>query len=192
MGSDRLDLIPTNIRLAADNQGAVFMAGRTPILSLQLGGRHLWMSFLFVQSLDESDQFILGRDFVRNFAVTIDLNDGLIRIKDTERNYEKKLVNKILINRANVPTLLNRKIRLKTNQDAIPTFSVRDLNELSNKNSVCLLLLNPNNKSSAILGRSFSLTQNGLCVIVMLSLQAATVTIQRGKKLGYALPLNTN
>ena len=37
------------------------------------------MSFLVVENLDESDQFILGRDFVRNFDVTIDLNDGLIR-----------------------------------------------------------------------------------------------------------------
>ena len=43
-----------------------------------------------VENLDESDQFILGRDFVRNFDVTIDLNDELIRIKDPEREYKKK------------------------------------------------------------------------------------------------------
>ena len=36
------------------------------------------MSFLVVQNFDESDQFILGPDFVRNFDATIDLNDGLI------------------------------------------------------------------------------------------------------------------
>ena len=48
---------------------------------------------------DESDQFILGRDFVRNF----DVNDGLIRIKDPERKYEKRPLNKILINQAKVP-----------------------------------------------------------------------------------------
>ena len=52
------------------------MTGRKPIISLQLGGKHLWMSILVVENLDESDQFILGRDFVRNFDVTIDLNDG--------------------------------------------------------------------------------------------------------------------
>ena len=106
MGFDRSDLIPTNIRLAAANQGAIYVTGRTPIISLQLGGRHLWMSFLVVENLDESDQFILGRDFV--------------------------------------------------------------------------------------LGRSFSLTQSGLCVSVLLNTEATTVTIQRGKKLGYALPLNTD
>ena len=102
MGFERSDLIPTNIRLAAANQGAIYVAGRTPIISLQLGERHLWMSFLVVENLDESDQFNLGRDFVRNFDVTIDLNDGLIRIKDPEIKYEKRPLNKILINQAKV------------------------------------------------------------------------------------------
>ena len=48
------------------------------------------------------------------------------------------------------------------------------------------LLIKPraqNSKSSAILGRSFSLTQSGLCVSVLLNSEATTVTIQRGKKL---------
>ena len=89
MGFERSDLIPTNIRLAAANQGAIYVTGRTPIISLQLGGRNLWMSYLVVENLDESHQFILGRDFVRNFDVTIDLNDGLIRIKDPERSMKR-------------------------------------------------------------------------------------------------------
>ena len=90
MDFDRSDLIPTNIRLAAANQGAIYVTGRTTIISMQLGERHLWMSFLVVENLDESDQFILGRDFVRNFDVTIELNDGSIRIKHPRRKYEKK------------------------------------------------------------------------------------------------------
>ena len=90
MGFDRSDLIPTKIRLAAANQGAVYVTGMTPIIWLQLGGRHLWMSFLIVENVDESDQFILGQNFLRNFDVTIDLNDGLIRIEDQERKYEKE------------------------------------------------------------------------------------------------------
>ena len=185
MGFDRSDLIPTNIRLAAANQGAIYVTGRTPIVSLQLGGRHLWMSFLVLGNLDESDQFILGRDFVRNFDVTVDINDGLIRIKYPERKYEKKPVNKILINQAEVPIFLDQKVRLKPKQ------AVAALNKLSNDRQVCLVP-NPNSKSSAILGRSFSLTQSGLCVSVFLNTEATTVTIQRGKKLGYALPPNTD
>ena len=116
------------------------------------------------------------RDFVRNFDVTTDLNDGLIRIKDPERKYEKKI--------------LDRKVRLKPNQAVVATFRIRNLNELSNDRHVCLVP-NPNSKSSAIFGRSFSLTQSGLCVSVLLNTEATTVTIERGKKLGYALPLNT-
>ena len=60
------------------------------------------MSFLVVENLDEFDQLILERDFVRNFDVTIDLNDELKRIKDPERKYGKKLINKILNNQAKV------------------------------------------------------------------------------------------
>ena len=113
----------------------------------------------------------------------------MIRIKDPERKYEKKPFNKILINQAKLPIFLDPKVRLKPNQAVVATFRMRNLNELSNERQVCLVP-NPNSKSSAILGRSFSLTQSGLCVSVLLNTEATTVTIQRGKKLGYALPLN--
>ena len=146
------------------------------------------MSFLVVKNLNESDQFILARDFVRNFDVTTDLNDGLIRIKDPE--YEKKPINKILSIQAKVPVFLDRKGRLRPQQAVIATFNMRNLNELSNDRKVCLVL-NPNSKSSAILGRGFSLTQSELCVSVLLNIEAITVTQQRGKKIGYALPLST-
>ena len=90
-----------------------------------------------------------------------------------------------------MPVFLDRKVRLKPNQAVIATFRMRNLNELSNDRQMCLVP-NPNSKSSAFLGRSFSLTQSGVCVSVLLNTEATTVTIQRGKKLGYALPLNTD
>ena len=95
MGFTREDLIPTNLRLAAANRGAIYVAGRTPITVLHMGGRDLWMSFLLVENLDDSDQFILCRDFVRNFDVMIDLNNGLIRIRNPDRKYVKKSINRI-------------------------------------------------------------------------------------------------
>ena len=49
MDFDRSDLIPTNIRLADAKYGAIYVTGKNPIISLQLGGRHLWMSFLVVE-----------------------------------------------------------------------------------------------------------------------------------------------
>ena len=68
---------------------------------------------------------------------------------------------------------------------------MRNLNELSNDRQVCLVP-NPNSKSSAIIGRSFSLSQSGLFVSVLLNTEATTLTIQTGKKLGYALLLKTD
>ena len=65
----REDLIPTSLRLAAANCGAIYVAGRTPIKVLHMGGRNLWMSFVLVENLDDSDQFILGRNFVTSSVV---------------------------------------------------------------------------------------------------------------------------
>ena len=80
MDFTREDLSPTNLRLAAANRGAIYVAGRTPIMVLHMGGRDLWISFLVVENLDDSDQLILDHNFVRSFDVMIDLNSGLIRI----------------------------------------------------------------------------------------------------------------
>ena len=55
MGFTREDLIPKNLRLAAANRGAIYVAGRTPITVLHMGGRDLWISFLAVENLDDSE-----------------------------------------------------------------------------------------------------------------------------------------
>ena len=62
---------------------------------------------------------------------------------------------------------------------------------LSDSKQVCLVP-NPNSQSSVILGRSFSVTRNGLCVSVLLNTLDTTVSIKRRKKLGYALPMRTD
>ena len=93
IGFDKYDLIDSRIRLSAANKGAPRIIGRTPIISLNLGERNLWMNFLVVENLDESDQFILGRDFIRSFDVTIDLNNAVFRIRNPERKYVIKPVN---------------------------------------------------------------------------------------------------
>ena len=103
MGFTREDLIPTNLRLAAANRGVIYVAESTPITVLHLGGRDLWMSFLVVDNLDDADQFILGGDFVRNFDVIIDLKNGLIRIRNPDRTYVKKPINRIITDENKVP-----------------------------------------------------------------------------------------
>ena len=112
MGFTREDLTPTNLRLAAANRGAIYVAGRAPITVLHIGGLDLWMSFLVVENLDDADQFILGRGFVRNFDVMIDLNNGLIRIRNPNRKFVKKPVNRIITDENKVPIFLHRKVKL--------------------------------------------------------------------------------
>ena len=176
MGFTREDLIPTNLRLAAANRGAIYVAGRTPITVLHMGGRDLWMSFLVVENLDDADQIILGRDFVRNFDVMIDLNNGLIRIRNPDRKCVKRPINRIITDENKLPIFLDRKVKLQPGQAVVAIFRMRNLNSLSDSKQVCLVP-NPNSQSSVILGRSFSVT---------------TVSIQRGKKLGYALSMRTD
>ena len=112
MGFTRENLIPTNLRLAAANREAIYVAGRTPITVLHMGGRDLWMSFLVAENLHDADQFILGRDFFRNFDVMIDLNNGLIRIRNPDQKYVKKPFNRIITVENKVPIFLDRKVKL--------------------------------------------------------------------------------
>ena len=111
MGFTREDPIPTNIRLAAANRGAIYVVGRNPVTVLHMGGRNLWMSFLVVKNLVDSDQFILERDFVRNFDVMIDPNNGLIRIRNPDRKSVKRTVNRIRTDENKIPIFLYRKVK---------------------------------------------------------------------------------
>ena len=144
------------------------------------------MSFLVVENLDDADQFILGRKFVRNFDVMIDLNNGLIGIRNPDWKYVKKPINRIITDENKLPIFLDRKVKLRPGQAIVAIFKMRNLNLLMDSKQVCSVP-NPNSQSSVILGRRFSVTRNGLCVSVLLNTLETTVSIQRGKKLGYAL-----
>ena len=67
---------------------------------------------------------------------------------------------------------------------------MKNYNELSDNKQVCIVP-NPNSQSAIILGRSFSITKSGLCVSVVLNTLDIPITIQRSRKLGYALPVKT-
>ena len=176
MGFDKGDLIDSRIRLSAANKGALRVLGRTPIIALNLGERNLWMSFIVVENLDESDQFILGRDFIRNFEVTIDLNNAMFRIRNPDRRYAIKPVNLIMANENKAPVFLSRRVRLKANEAAIVSLRMKNYNELSDNKQVCIVP-NPNSQSAAVLGRSFSITKSGLCVSVLLNTLDIPITI---------------
>ena len=56
-----------------------------------------------VENLYDSDQFNLGSDFVRNFDVMIDLNNGLIGIRNPDRMYVQRPINRIITDENKVP-----------------------------------------------------------------------------------------
>ena len=86
---------------------------------------------------------------------------------------------------------LDRKVKLQPGQAVVAISRMRNINSLSDSKQVCLVP-NPNSQSSVILGQSFSLIRNGLWVSVLLNTLDTTVSIQRGKKFGYALPMKTD
>ena len=184
------DLIDSRIWLSAANKGALRVLGRTPIIALNLGERNLWMSFLQVENLDEYDQLILGRNFIRNFEVTIDLSNAMFRIRNPERKYVIKPVNLIMANENKAPVFLSRRVRPKANEAVIVSLRMKNYNELSDDKQVCIVP-NPSSQSAAVLGRSFSIIKSGLCVSVLLNTLDIPITIQKGRKLGYAVPVKT-
>ena len=75
-----------------------------------------------VENLDESEQFFLGRDFIRNFDIMIDLNNVVFRIRNPDRKYVIKPVNlkmAIEIYENKTPVFLSKRVRLKVNEPAI-------------------------------------------------------------------------
>ena len=121
----------------------------------------------------------------------IDLNNGLKRIRNPDRKYVKKPVNWIITNENKIPIFLDRQVKLQPELAVVAIFRMKNLNSLSDSKQVCCVP-NPNSQSSVILGRSFSVARNRLCVSVLLNTLDTTVSIQRGKKLGYALPMRTD
>ena len=103
----------------------------------------------------------------------------------------KKPINRIITDENKVPIFLDRKVKLQPGQAVVAIFRMKKLNSLSDSKQVCLVP-NPNSQSSVILGRSFAVTRNGLCVSVILNTLDTTVSIQRGKKLDYAVPMRTD
>ena len=84
------------------------------------------MSFQVVENSDDSDQFILGRNFVRNFDVMIDLNNGLIGIRNPDRKYVKKPNNRIITDKNKVPIFLDRKVKIQPGQAEVALLRIRN------------------------------------------------------------------
>ena len=142
------------------------------------------------ENLDESDQIILGSNFIRNFDVKIDLNNAMFRIRNPEKKYVIKPVNLIMASENKVPVFLSGRVMLKANEGAIVSLRMKNYIELIDNKQV-YIVPDLDSQSAAILRKSFSITKSGLCVSVLLNTLEIPITIQRGRKLGYALLVKT-
>ena len=91
----------------------------------------------------------------------IDLNNGLIRIRNPDRKFVKKTINRIITDENKIPIFLDRKVKLQPGQAVAAIFRMKKLNSLGDSKQVCMVP-NPNSQSSVVLGRSFLVTRNGL------------------------------
>ena len=62
-----------------------------------------------VENLDDSDHFTLGRDVIWNFDVMIDLNNGLMRIRNPDQKHVKRPINRIITDENKVPIFFRYK-----------------------------------------------------------------------------------
>ena len=120
----------------------------------------------------------------------IDLNNGLM-IRNPDQNYVKRPINTITTDENKVPIFLDKKVKLQPGQAVVAILRMRKSNSISDTKQVCLVP-DPNSQSTVILGRSFSVTRNGLCASVLLNTLDTTVSIQRGANFGYTLPMRTD
>ena len=111
----------------------------------------------------------------------IDLNNGLIMIRNPDRKYVKRPIIRIITDEYKMPIFLDRKVKLQPGQAVIAIFWMKDINSLSDTKQVCLVP-NPNSPNLLILGRSFSVTRNGLCASVLLNTLDTMVSMQRRKE----------
>ena len=149
LGSDKDDFIDSRVRLSVANKGSLRVVGRTLLIFLNLGESNLRVSFLVVENQDESDYFIIGRYFIKNFDVTIDLNNAIFKIQNPESKYVIKPLNLIMANENKASLFLSRRVRLKANEAAIVRLRLKNYNELSDKKKV-YIVPNPNSQSAAI------------------------------------------
>ena len=92
----------------------------------------------------------------------IDLNNGLTRIRNPDRKYVKRPINRIITDENKVPIFLDRKVKVLPGQAVVAIFRMRNLNSLSDSKQVCLVP-NPNSQSSVIFDKETRAETESYC-----------------------------
>ena len=184
MGFDKEDLIDSRIRSSAANKGTLRVFGR--YISLKFGGMQYVDEFTYSGKPRRVGLVHFRQGFHQDIGSNdVNINNAMFRIRNPESKYVIKPVNSLMTKESKAPVFLSRRVRLKTKKAAIVCLGMKNYKELVYSKQVCIVP-NPNSQIAAILGRSFSITEKGLCVSVFLNSFVRPVTIQRGRKLCYA------
>ena len=84
LGYERTELNATEIKIMTANDQPMKILGMTPLVTLRMAGYDLLENFVVVDFLG-SDEFILGRSFIRAYGVLIDLNEKVLTVRNPER-----------------------------------------------------------------------------------------------------------
>ena len=91
--------------------------------------------------------------------MTIDFNNGLIRISNPDRKYTKRPIKRTKIDENKKLSFIERKVKSRPEQTVVAISRIKNLNPLSDSKQVCLVP-NLNSQSLVVLDPIFSVRRN--------------------------------
>ena len=107
-----------------------------------------------------------GQRFCQEFLRDDCLNNGLIRIRNPDRKFFKKPINRIITDENKVPIFLDRKVKLQPGQAVVEIFRMRNLNSLSDSQQV-YLVPNPNSQFGDFMPELLGNAKRNVCQCVI-------------------------
>ena len=188
IGSPTLSPWTTAIKMANDAPSNVF--GTTGPLLVRMAGLDLRFEFVVVEDLGEDD-FLLGRTFIRELDVLIDLRENKITIRDLHAR--RKLCRKETMGS------FNERVKLVLDSSAVLAPGQVTLCELKfiqaeakfkDDQHMCVIPLKDLRRKAVCMsaGRTLALTKSGRLAVRMLNPTDREMVLRKGQKVAYALP----
>ncbi len=179
------------IRMANDQP--IRVLGITDELQMNLNGLQLPVSFIVVEHLGEDD-FLLGRTFIRDFDVLIDLRQNSILVRDPTRS--RRLQRKEVIGSyaERMKLIVEAGVILKPKQVTLCRLKLPSAaGKLRNDSQVCVLpIKNIRHEANCVsAGRTLTLTEDGRVAVPILNPTDRELSMRQGQKVAYALPAFT-
>ncbi len=191
LGAQPLKSWDVPIRMANDQP--IRVLGVTDELKMNLNGLQLPISFIVVEHLGEDD-FLLGRTFIRDFDVLIDLSQNSILIRDPNR--ARKLQRKEVIGAYSdkMKLIVEAGTLLKPKEVTLYRLKLPSAGgKLRNDRQVCVLAVKDIRTEAHCVsaGRTLTLTKDGRVAVPILNPIEKELMIRQGQKIAHALPAYT-